>query len=145
MCVYTSIAPPSFISHIRDCCFKKFKQYVQRVLNRCCGCDLEDRKLGFFVNSGHIYPHISTRTFLWVFYQSYYVLTVFVCERAAVITIPLFVRSLLFCSHRVHGKSPCQREISSCNYSPMLTRTHTNMDFDYGLYQPRFYLAFACC
>lgn len=63
MCVYTSIAPPSFISHIRDCCFKKFKQYVQRVLNRCCGCDLEDRKLGFFVNSGHIYPHISTRTF----------------------------------------------------------------------------------
>lgn len=144
MCVYTSIALPSFISHIRDCCFKRFKQYVQRVLNRCCGCDLEDRKFGFFVYSGHIYSTYPPGHFVSL-YQSSYVLTVFVCECAAVITISLFVQSLLFCSHWVHSKSPCQREISSCNYLLMLTCTHTNMYFDYNLYQPHFYLAFACC
>lgn len=69
--------------------------------------------------------HTSTRTFLWVFISlpMSSVQCVSVC--VAVITISVFVRSfLLFCSHRAHINSLCQRETLSCNYLLLLTDTN---------------------
>lgn len=85
---------------------------IQQCKTSLCGVHgLENRKFGGLCKFKAHLTHTSSKTSVSL-------------VSVAVITISVFVWSLLFYSHWVHIKYPCQREILSCNYSLLLTHKH---------------------